>query len=49
MFVLIADAGEEEFLEVLPIIFLILAYTDDAVLDNVGHIHFIFLFDFLLL
>ena len=39
---LISDAGEEHRLEVLPIIFLVFAYPDDAVLDDVGHNHFIF-------
>ena len=32
-----ADAGEEQLFEVLPIIFLVFAYLDDAILNNVGH------------
>ena len=42
----LAEAGEKQLLEVLPIIFLVFAYTDDAILDDVGHNHFCFLFDF---
>ena len=37
---LLAEAGEKEFFEVLPIIFLVFAYPDDAVLDDVGHNYF---------
>lgn len=39
---LLAAAGEEELFEVLSIIFLVFAYTDDAILDDVGHNHFCF-------
>ena len=46
---LIPDTWEEQLFEVLPIIFLVFAYPNNAVLDNVGHNHFIFLFDFLTL
>ena len=44
---LIPDTWEEQLFEVLPIIFLVFAYPNNAVLDDVGHNHFIFLFDFL--
>ena len=37
---LLAEAGEEQLFEVLSIIFLVFAYPDDAVLDDVGHKHF---------
>lgn len=39
---LLAEAGKKEFFEVLTIIFLVFAYPDDAVLDDVGHNHFCF-------
>ena len=39
---LIVNAGEEQLFEVLPIIFLVFAYPDDAILDDVGHNHFVF-------
>jgi len=39
---LISEAGKEELSEVLPIIFLLFAYPDDAVLDDVGHNYFCF-------
>ena len=38
----LAEAWEEKLFEVLAIIFLIFAYTDDAVLDDVGHNHLLF-------
>ena len=38
----VSDAGEEHLFEVIPIIFLVFAYLDDAILDDVGHDHFIF-------
>ena len=44
---LVSDAGEEQLLKVLPIIFLVFAYLDDALLDDVGHNYFVYLFDFL--
>ena len=34
---LLAEAWEEEIFEVLPIIFLVFAYPDEASLDDVGH------------
>ena len=37
----VSDAGEEQFFEVLPIIFLVLAYPNNAILDDVGHNLFI--------
>ena len=43
----VSDAGEEQFFEVLPIIFLVFAYLDDALLDDVGHNYFVYLFNFL--
>ena len=39
---LVSDAGEEHLFEVIPIIFLVFAYLDDAILDDVGHNHFVF-------
>ena len=39
---LIANAGEEHLSEVRPIICLVFAYPDDAILDDVGHNHFVF-------
>ena len=39
---LLAEAGEEEFLKVFTIVFLVFAYLDDAILDDVGHNHFSF-------
>ena len=39
---LVSDAGEEHLFEVIPIIFLVFAYLDDAILDDVGHNHFFF-------
>ena len=39
---LLADAGEEQLFEVLPIIFLVFAYPNNAILDDVGHNHFCF-------
>ena len=39
---LVSDAGEEQLLKVLPIIFLVFAYLDDALLDDVGHNYFVF-------
>ena len=39
---LIANAGEEHLFEVRPIIFLVFAYPDDAILDDVGHNYFFF-------
>ena len=39
---LVSDAGEEQLFEVLPIIFLVFAYPDDAILDDVGHNYFCF-------
>ena len=38
----LAEAWEEQFFEVLPIIFLVFAYPDDAILDDVGHNYFFF-------
>ena len=38
----VSDAGEEQFFEVLPIIFLVLAYPNNVILDDVGHNHFVF-------
>ena len=43
---LVSDAGEEHLFEVIPIIFLVFAYPDDAILDDVGHKHFCFCFTF---
>ena len=42
----VSHAGEEQLFEVLPIIFLVFAYPNNAILDDVGHDYF-FLFDFL--
>ena len=42
LFMLVVNAGEEHLLEVLPIIFLVFAYLDDAALDNVGYNYFFF-------
>ena len=42
----VSDAGEEHLFEVLPVIFLVFAYPDDAILDDVGHNYF-FLFIFM--
>ena len=39
---LIPDTWEEQLFEVLPIIFLVFAYPNNAVLDDVGHNHFAF-------
>ena len=39
---LLAEAGEEELLNVFTIVFLVFAYPDDAILDDVGHILFVF-------
>ena len=39
---LLAEAGEEQLFEVLSIIFLVFAYPNDAILDDVGHNHFSF-------
>ena len=39
----IVNAGEEHLFEVLSIIFLVLAYPNDAILNDVGHNHFCFL------
>ena len=39
---LVSDAREEQLFEVLPVIFLVFAYPDDAILDDVGHNHFSF-------
>ena len=39
---LVSDAGEEHLLEVRSIFFLVFAYPDDAILDDVGHNHFLF-------
>ena len=38
----VSDAGEEEFLKVFTIVFLVFAYPDDAILDDVGHNYFFF-------
>ena len=38
----VSDAGEEHLFEVRPVIFLVFAYLDDAILDDVGHNHFCF-------
>ena len=43
---LLAEAWEEEFLKVLPIIFLVFAYPDDAILDDVGHNYICFCLTF---
>ena len=43
---LVPDTWEEQLFEVLPIIFLDFAYLHDAVLDNVGHNHFVFCLTF---
>ena len=43
----LAEAGEEELLKVFTIVFLVFAYPDDAILDDVGHNLFVYLFDFL--
>ena len=39
---LLAEAWEKEFFEVLPIIFLVFEYPDNAILDDVGHNYFFF-------
>ena len=39
---LVSDAGEEHLFAVIPIIFLVFAYLDDAILDDVGQNHFCF-------
>ena len=39
---LVSQTKEEHLLEVRPIIFLVFAYPDDAILDDVGHNHFLF-------
>ena len=44
---LLAEAGEDEFLKVFTIVFLVFAYPDDAILDDVGHKLLVYLFDFL--
>ena len=33
----VSDAGEEHLFEVILIIFLVFAYPDDAILNDVGH------------
>ena len=38
----VSDAGEKELFKELSIIFLVFAYLDDAILDDVGHNHFCF-------
>lgn len=38
----VSDTREEQLFEVRPIIFLVFAYPDDAILDDVGHNHFSF-------
>ena len=38
----VSDAGEEQFFEVLPIIFLVLAYPNNVILDDVDHNYFFF-------
>ena len=43
---LVPDTWEEQLFEVLPIIFLDFAYLHDAVLDDVGHNHFVFCLTF---
>ena len=42
MAMLVSDAGEEEIFEIRPIIFLVIAYSHEAGLDDVGHNHFSF-------
>ena len=39
---LVPDTWEEQLFEVLPIIFLVFAYPNNAVLDDVGHNNFVF-------
>ena len=39
---LLTDAGEEKLLKVFPIVFLVFAYPDNAILDDVGHDYFPF-------
>ena len=39
---LLAEAGEEELLKVFTIVFLVFAYLDDAILNDVGHNYFFF-------
>ena len=46
---LVSDTWEEQLFEVLPIIFLVFAYPNNAILNDVGHNIFAYLFDFLLL
>ena len=38
----VSHAWEEQLLKVLPIIFFVFAYPDDAILDDVGHNYFCF-------
>ena len=38
---LLADAGEDELLELLAEIAVIVAYLHEVVLDDVGHNHFV--------
>ena len=38
----VSDTREEQLFEVLPIIFLVFAYPDDAILDDVGHNYYFF-------
>ena len=46
---LVSHTWEEQLFEVLPIIFLVFAYPDDAILDDVSHNIFAYLFVFLLI
>ena len=46
---LLAEAGEDELLKVFTIVFLVFAYPNNAILNDVGHNIFAYLFDFLLL
>ena len=41
------DAGEDKLLELLAEIAVVIAYSHNSILDNVGHNHFVYLFDFL--
>ena len=39
---LLTDTREEKLFEVFTILFLVFAYTDDAILDDVGHNKYVF-------
>ena len=46
MAMFVSDAGEKELFKELSIIFLVFAYPDDAILDDVGHNYICFCLTF---